>query len=194
MHRLAIGLARGMAVLGGIVLSALILLTCVSVLGRLINTILHSGWIEAVAGDLATTLLATGIGPVAGDFELVEACIAFAIFAFMPLAQVSGGHASVDIFTSGLSERTNRVLTLIWELLFAAVLITIAWRLYAGMAAKMRYGETTMLLQFPIWWAYGASFFGAAVAALIGVYVAIARALEVVTGRIILQAAGGAGH
>ena len=45
-----------MAILGGLVLSALILLICVSIVGRTI-----------------------GIGPINGDYELVEAGIAFSI-------------------------------------------------------------------------------------------------------------------
>ncbi|MGR3321866.1 MAG: TRAP transporter small permease [Pseudooceanicola sp.] len=194
MYLLFLRLARFSAVLGGIVLTLLILLTVVSVLGRSGNTILHMDWVEAMAPDLSQRLLDTGIGPVLGDFELVEAGIAFAIFAFMPLAQITGGHATVDIFTSALPERANRVLIMAWDVLFAVVLIVIAWRLYVGMEGKMRYNETTFLLQFPVWWAYAASFAGACVAALVSVYVAGARIAEVATGRTILYASGGAGH
>jgi hypothetical protein len=45
------------------------------------------------------------------------------------------------------------------------VLILISWRLYEGLLSKMSNGETTFLLQFPIWWAYAASF-AASVAAV----------------------------
>jgi len=57
-----------MAILGGLVLSALILVICVSIVGRTI-----------------------GIGPINGDYELVEAGIAFSIFAFLPLTQITAG-------------------------------------------------------------------------------------------------------
>lgn len=179
-------LARIMAILGGVVLTALILLTCLSVLGRSGNTILHMGWAEAIMPGLAAALLDAGVGPVPGDFELVEAGIAFAIFSFLPLCQVSGAHATVDIFTSALSERVNRALIALWDVVFAVVLIVIAWKLYDGMAGKMRYNETTFMLQFPIWWAYAASFAAAAVAALVGAGVAVIRLAELVQGRVLL--------
>lgn len=168
---------------GGVVLTALILMTCVSVLGRSLNTLLHSDAMTAILGDFTKTLLDTGVGPILGDFELVEAGIAFAIFAFLPLCQITGGHASVDIFTSKLPARMNRFITLVGEVLFALVLALIAWRLNAGMQSKMLYGETTFLLQFPIWWAYAASFAGACVAAIVSAYVAVMRLAEFLTNR-----------
>lgn len=193
MTRSILFLARAMAVLGGIVLTALMLLTCVSVLGRGGNTLMHWDLVESVAPGLSAWLIDAGLGPVGGDFELVEAGIAFAVVAFLPLCQVSGGHAAVDIFTNALPARVNRVLAALWEVIFALVLILIAWRLYEGMASKMRYGETTMLLQFPIWWAYAGCFAGAAVAALVSVWVACVRVAEMVTGRVLLFSEG-AGH
>jgi len=188
MSKFFLILARAMAVLGGVVLTAIMLLTCISVLGRGGNTFLHWDAFEAMAPALSARLLATGIGPVGGDFELVEAGMAFCIFAFLPLAQVSGAHATVDIFTAYLPERVNRALMALWEVIFAVALVVIAWRLYEGMASKMRYGETTFILQFPIWWAYGASFAAACVAALVGVWCAVARVMELATGRAILGA------
>ena len=133
--------------------------------------------------DFSNWALAVGIGAINGDFELVEAGIAFAIFAFLPLCQLSGSHATVDVFTSKFSRRTNQALQMISECLFALVLGLIAWRLFAGMEAKQRYGETTFLLQFPIWWAYAASFSGAVIAAFISFYMAIIRILEVFSGQ-----------
>lgn len=186
MTKFFLFLARAMAVLGGVVLTAIMLLTCISVLGRGGNTFLHWDAFEALAPALSARLLASGIGPVGGDFELVEAGMAFTIFAFLPLAQITGAHASVDIFTAYLPERVNRALSALWEVLFAVALVVIAWRLYEGMASKMRYGETTFILQFPIWWAYGASFAASCVAALVGIYTAAARLMELITGRTIL--------
>ena len=194
MQKTVLWLARFMAVVGGAVLSFLILLTCVSVFGRSINTILHMPWVDNLLGGFAETLLNTGVGPITGDYELVEAGIAFAIFAFLPLCQISSGHAAVDIFTSRLSAKFNLVLQVIGEVLFALALILIAWKLYDGMLGKMRYNETTFLLQFPVWWAYALSLFGAVLASLVAVYVAIVRIVEMFTGRTILMSFGGAEH
>ncbi len=193
MHRFMSGLARLMAMLGGVVLVAIILLVCLSVTGRALNTLLHSAAAVAVLGDFTKTLLATGVGPILGDFELVEAGVAFAIFAFIPYCQITGGHATVDIFTAGLSVRVNRLIQMIVDIVFAIVLIVIAVQLYEGMLSKIQYRETTFLLRFPIWWAYAASLVGAVVAAVIGVYVACIRVVEFLGNRTIV-AVGGADH
>lgn len=178
-----------MAVIGGLVLAALILLTCVSVLGRGLNTFLHGSMMQEMLPRLAKSLLDLGIGPVLGDFELVEAGIAFAIFAFMPICQITAGHASVDIFTANLPVRANRFIQLVVDITFAAVLILIAWRLYDGMISKRSYNETTFLLQFPIWWAYALSLVAAVLAAIVGVYMAGVRVLEFLTMRTIAASA-----
>lgn len=174
------------ALLGGAVLSALIVLTCASVAGRAINTILHGDWMQQTLPGLASALLATGIGPINGDFEIVEAGMAFAIFAFLPICQLHAAHASVDIFTERLPAGANRALRAVTEAVFAAVLILIAVQLWSGMLSKFRSGQTTFLLEFPVWWSYAASVAAAGVAALVGVYVAVMRAREAVEGRAIL--------
>ncbi|MBJ6371876.1 TRAP transporter small permease [Sedimentitalea arenosa] len=186
MHRVMMGLARFMAVLGGIVLTLLILLTCVSIAGRLLNGFLHGDLMQGIAPGLATWLIELGVGPVNGDFELVESGVAFAIFAFIPLCQITSGHASVDILTNAFPAGVNRFLRMVIDIVFAAVLILIAWKLYDGMVSKMRYGETTFLLQFPIWWAYAASLVGAVVSAVVAVYMALVRSYEFATGRIVI--------
>lgn len=182
-----------MAVLGGTVLTALILIVCASVSGRLLNGIVHT-YIHPVAPSLSDWLIKLGVGPINGDFELVEAGIAFTIFAFLPLCQITQGHASVDIFSSYLPRRLNAALAIAIDVVFAAVLVLIAVQLYSGMLSKMRYGETTFLLQFPVWWGYAASLAGAVIAALIAVYVAVARIVEKITGTEILNLGSEADH
>ena len=194
MHRFVEGLARLFAALGGLVLSALIVMTCLSVVGRTINSALHGDPAQSLFPGLADALLATGIGPIDGDFELVEAGMAFAIFAFLPLCQLSGAHASVDVFTSLLTPRTQRRLGAAIEIVFAAVLVLIAFELFLGMESKRRSGQTSFLLQFPVWWGYAAALSGAVVAALVSVYVALARAAEAVTGRAVLPVDPEAAH
>ena len=171
-----------MAILGGIVLTILILLIGISVLGRSLNTILHSGLAETVLGGMAQSLIDLGIGPINGDYELVEAGIAFSIFAFIPLTQITAGHATVDIFTNMLPRGVQALLGAIIEILFAAVLVMIAWQLYHGTIDKMDRGQTTFLLQFPVWWAYALSLTGATTAALVSLYTAYARVYQLFTG------------
>ncbi|MEM9343824.1 MAG: TRAP transporter small permease [Pseudomonadota bacterium] len=160
MHTAMLRLAQGMAVLGGTVLSLLILMTCVSIVGREI-----------------------GLGPIPGDFEMVEAGVAFAIFAFIPLCQITSGHATVDIFANRFPPGLSRIMRAVTELVFALVLILIAWRLGSGTLSKLNVGETSFILQFPVWWAFGASFAGSVIAAFVGVYMAGVRIAEAAQGR-----------
>jgi hypothetical protein len=90
--------------------------------------------------------------------------------------------------------RANAWLIAFWEVVLAIVIVVIGWRLYAGFLEKLANGETSFLLQYPVWWSYGASFAAAAVAALVSVYCAAARVTETLTGRPILPGQGGADH
>ncbi|MGY9028327.1 MAG: TRAP transporter small permease [Rhodobacterales bacterium] len=192
MHNLATRAARFMAICGGLVLALLILLICISVVGRSLNGVLH-GWIGTAFPAVSAWLLQAGVGPINGDFELVEAGVAFSIFSFLPLCQISGGHASVDIFTSKLPRGVNRGLQMVIDTVFAFALIIMAYQLYKGMLSKLSYGDTTFLLQFPIWWAYAASLVGAVMAAVISVYVACVRVMELATGQDVITDETGMG-
>ncbi len=186
MHKVMMGLARTLAIIGGIVLSALILLTCISISGRLLNGFFHGEFMQSLAPGFADWAIGIGIGPVNGDFELVEAGVAFAIFCFLPLCQITAGHASVDILANTFSKGVNRFLRMVTEIVFAGVLILITWKLGDGMVSKKAYGETTFLLQFPIWWAYALSFTASLAAAIVGAYMACVRTYEFATGRILI--------
>ena len=61
-------LARFMALIGGLVLVALVILTCLSVLGRGLNTLGHSAFLTGLAPGMADALIASGVGPITGDF------------------------------------------------------------------------------------------------------------------------------
>jgi TRAP-type C4-dicarboxylate transport system permease small subunit len=185
-------LARTLAIIGGLVLTALVLLTCISVIGRGGNTLGHSDLLNGILPGFADML--KHLGPVTGDFEVVEAGIAFAIFAFLPICQLHGGHATVDVFTNLMPKKLNRVIIAFWEVILALVLILISWRLYEGLLSKMSNGETTYLIQFPIWWAYAASFAASLCAVIVGVYCAIARVAGLITGGHYLPHSEGAMH
>lgn len=194
MYRFIDKLARLFALLGGGVLSLLIILTCASVLGRSINSILHSDTLQDLMPGFASFVLALGVGPINGDFEIVEAGMAFAIFAFLPLCQLHVGHASVDIFTSFLPGSVNRALRAVIEIAFAVTMVVIAVQLSSGMLSKLNSGQTTLLLQFPVWWSYALSVAAASVTALVAVYVAAMRVWEAAQGRAVLPRDAGAAH
>ncbi|MEJ8561019.1 TRAP transporter small permease subunit [Yoonia sp. GPGPB17] len=164
-------LAQFMALLGGVVLCLLVIMVCVSVSGRELSDLAYSGLLRGI-GDW---LIDLGIGPILGDFELVEAGVAFAIFAFLPLTQLTGAHAKVDVFSKGMGAKADRALGTFWSVVMAVVIVLITLRLFVGMQDKMRYGETTYLIQFPIWWAYAASLVAALTASVVSIYCAAMR-------------------
>ena len=174
-------LAKVLAIVGGSVLCCLIAITCLSVFGRFLNTLGHTAFIAEYLQFLERSL--QGFGPINGDYELVEAGVAFAIFCFLPWCQLKRGHASVELLSSVLPRSIDRLLTFLWELLFAAVLVLLTWRLGIGMGDKMRYEETTFLLQMPIWWAYAACLFAGVIASLIAVYSSWLRLQELAGAR-----------
>ena len=174
MDRIAHRLAITSALLGGLVLAALIVLTCFSITGR--------------------AFVFAGLGPIPGDFELVEVGIAFAVFSFLPICQVQAGHATVELFTKALGRGTNRWLVAFWESLFAGVMVLIAWRLAAGMLGKLGNGETSMFLQFNIWWAYAACLVPCSIAALVAIWSAYDRLRAATTGHETRAISGEAQH
>lgn len=186
MHAIVMGLSRALAMTGGAVLGALVLITCLSIIGRQLSSLLHSDFIQSSAPGLAAAVLGMGVGPIYGDYELTELGMGFAIFCFLPLCQITAGHARVDIFTSFLSAGKQRWLRLAIEALFAAALVLIAWRLSVGMTRRMNTGQTTFLLEIPYWWPYAACLVAASVAALVGIYMVWVRLQEAVSGQDII--------
>lgn len=191
MYKFFNGFSRLIAYLGGLVLVALILVTCVSVTGRALNGLLHGDLLQNIAPAFAQWAIDLGVGPVNGDFEIIEAGVAFSIFAFLPLCQITNSHASVEIFTNALSPKSDRVLQLVIDTVFALVLVLIAIQLYNGMLSKMNSGQTTLLLEYPVWWGYAICMLGAVVAAIVSVYVAFVRIAELYSSQQILPSAQG---
>lgn len=184
-------LARVMALLGGVVLCALVAMTCLSILGRALDGLAHDPTLTNRAPAFAAWLAAT-VGPVRGDYELIEAGIAFAIFAFLPICQLSSGHARVDLIAGALPARLNLALAAMWEAVLTAIIIVIGWRLSLGFVEKLGNGQTTFLLELPLWWAYGACVLAAGVAGLVGVFCTVLRLRAVWTGKDDLAPDGGA--
>lgn len=194
MHSVMMTVSRGLAMVGGIVLSALILMTCISILGRHASAALNSDLVQTLAPGLATWVLGLGLGPIYGDYELTELGMGFAVFCFLPLCQITSGHARVDIFTSFLHDTTNRWLRLIIEAIFLAAIALIAWRLSLGMSSRMRTGQTTYLLEWPVWWPYAACMAAASAAVIVAIYMVYVRMLEAVTGADIIGEGGESEH
>jgi TRAP-type C4-dicarboxylate transport system permease small subunit len=160
-------LARGLAYTGGLVLVAIATITVLSIIGR--------------------ALISVGLGPIKGDFELVELGCAIAVFFFLPWCQLKRGHVTVDIFVDRLPRRGHAAFGLIGDLCVLIASVVIAWRLYLGFGEKFPYGsdalretlsmgykpffaETTYELELPIWIPYGLALLGAVIFVLVSLY------------------------
>jgi len=130
-----IGLARKLieywALLGGLVLVALVLMSTWSVTS------------SAILG-----------APVPGDFEMVEVGVAIAAFSFLPYCQLTGANVSADIFTAKASRQTVAFLQALSAIIAFGFSLILLWRMNAGMSDYQEYLETTAILSFPIWMAF----------------------------------------
>ncbi len=131
------------AILGGLLSLCVALLVVFSVLGRWLKGV---PWAEGVAGVFGLSL-----GPINGDFEMVQMATAGAIFAFLPYTQARRGNIVVDTFTSKLSPRLNAFIDAFWDLVYAGMMALLTACLVVGTLEHYRSGQTTMLLQLLVW-------------------------------------------
>ena len=101
--------------------------------------------------------------------------VALIVFAFMPWCQARRGNVIVDSFTTRLPPRFQAALDALWEVVFAAMMALIAWRLGAGALEAAQSSTTTMVLLLPIAPAIGACAILAGFTALIALAMAVMR-------------------
>ncbi len=162
-------IARMLAYGGGAILVGMALITVASVIGR--------------------ALLPFGLSPIRGDFEMVEAGCAIAVFAFLPWCQLNRGHVTVDIVADRIGGRIKAFMGLTGDLCIALISGLILWRLYLGfgekfpffsqplrdglgMGSKPFFPETTYELELPVWYPFGLALIGAGFFFLVSLYTA----------------------
>ena len=124
--RLLESLAKLCAILAGVLMTIITLLTCASIIGR---------------EFLGKT--------VPGDFELVGLATGAAVAFFMPLCQFHRGNIIVDFCTAKVPARINGVRDRLGALLLALCFVLLAWRCALGGLNSMQTNSSTMLLGFP---------------------------------------------
>ena len=124
-------LAKLCAVVAGVLLTLITLMTCVSVIGR--NT---TGW----------TLV--------GDFELTGSAAGAAIALFLPWCQLKRANIIVDFFTVRAAASTQRGLDRIGAFLMACVMALMCWRSSIGGVSAWTSHSGSMMLGFPEWIVY----------------------------------------
>lgn len=148
-------LAHGCAILAGVLLTCITLLTCVSLIGR--NT---TGW------------------TLNGDFELTGVATGAAIALFMPLCQLKRGHIIVDFFTAKASEQTHAWLDRFGALLVCLTFALMTWRTVLGGMNAYSSMSGTMMLGFPEWVVYAAMVPPFAICSLIALMQALAGEVD----------------
>ena len=129
--RLLVLLARISAVLAGILLTFITIMTCASILGR-----------EFIGSAIT------------GDFELSGAATGAAIAMFMPWCQAKRGNIIVDFFTANTSEKANVLMDRFGALLLSLCFGVLAWRTGLGGMSSYVSNSGTMILGFPEWVVY----------------------------------------
>ena len=149
------------AMIGGVILMAIALMTVLSIVGR------------AAFGK-----------PVPGDIEITQYAIAVAISAFLPHCLFSGGNLIVDFFTAKAKASTRKALDTVGALTLAFAMAIFAWRTVVGTFSVMNAGETSMIIGMPLWWTYAAM----APCFLLATFAALALAVKLWRGEV--QAGG----
>lgn len=138
MGNLIYALCRGMAWFGACVLTLLAAMSVFSIAGRAFSF--------------------AGLGPVPGDFELVEAGTALAVFCFLPWCHLKRAHAEVTMLWQLYPPAMRRLIHVFVEALMLAAWCLLVWRMGLAMLDYRRNGEVSFILQMPVWWGYAASF------------------------------------
>ncbi len=126
--RLLLTLATWFAFAGGLVFIALVLMSVVSIVGRkLFNA------------------------PVPGDVELLQLCAAFASATFFAYCHLMHGDVKVDFFTANMTSSRRLVLDSVGSLLVGLLGTLLAWRTAAGAISLKEAGETSAILELPVW-------------------------------------------
>ena len=121
-------LARLCSITGGLLMTALMLMTCYSLIGR---------------NFFDSALI--------GDFELTGVGAGAAIALFMPLCQLKRENIIVDFFTSKCSESTIFKLDRLGDLLMTVIFALLSWRCGAAAINAKETMGASMLLGFPDW-------------------------------------------
>ncbi|MBN8284422.1 TRAP transporter small permease [Zoogloea sp.] len=119
---------KAMAISGGVLFIALIVMSLVSIIGRKL-----------------------GFGSVNGDIELMQAGTAVAATAFLPYCTLLGEHIKVDFFTEKMRDSLKRPIDGVAEVLFAVVSCLLAWRTILSAIATHESQEVTTLVSLPLW-------------------------------------------
>ena len=119
---------RVLGMIAALTLTAMVLLTCVDVVGRYFFN--H---------------------PLTGAFELTEQAMGLLVFSSLPLVAMRRQHVTVDLFDHLIPSRWRRAQNALVGVIAAVCMGAIAWRIWVKAVEMMHSGETTAVLQFAVY-------------------------------------------
>ncbi len=123
----------GVALLGGAVLFAIMLLVSWSVFARYVLN-----------------------APILGDQELVEIGMSLVVMMAMPFATATGSHIRVDILDNKLGAMGRFLCDLLARGIGAYVLFLLIGKTWDKALDAYEYNDVTNMIEIPVWIAYGA--------------------------------------
>jgi len=148
--RVLLAVSKTAAAAGGLVFVAIVGMSIVSIVGRKLFSM-----------------------PVPGDFELVEMGSAVGASYFFAYCHLNRGDVKVDFFTQHWSAAKVMSLDAIGSLLIGLFASVIAWRTTVGAISLREVGESSAILDWPMWIVRLAMVPGFVLMALAGFYMAV---------------------
>lgn len=155
-------LALVLAVLGGLLLTAIAAMTVVSVTGRYFTFV--------------------GLRPITGDYEMLQMGAAISICSFLPWCQLMRGHVTVDVFVGIGPDWLQRATQLAGDTVIAAIAAVLLWRFWLGMGEMIANGQESYLLGLPIWYGYVGGVVGMILFLLVTLYTVWRDINDLMTG------------
>lgn len=137
----------GLALVAGLVLVSIALMSAVSIVSRALFSL-----------------------PIQGDYELVQQGCAILVACCLPMVQIRYANIIVDFFTTRASKRTQTRLDALGALVLGVVMAFVAWRTGVGLVDIYRAGETTTILGIPTWYTYAGMLPGLVLCAVVAFY------------------------
>uniref|UniRef100_UPI003340681C TRAP transporter small permease n=1 Tax=Castellaniella defragrans TaxID=75697 RepID=UPI003340681C len=136
-----------LAALGGLAFVGLVIMSLISIVGRKLFS-----------------------APVPGDMEVLMMVAAAASATFFAYCHLQGGDVKVDFFTAHAQPRTVLLLDAAGSLLVGLFGALIAWRSWVGAMSLREVGETSVILEWPVWLAQAGMVPGFALLGVAGLY------------------------
>ena len=147
IEKILLNLSILFALFGGALLLLILILTFISIFGRVFF-----------------------LKPILGYYEIIELISACVIFSFLPICQIKKGNLVLDYFTSGLNLNIKIFMDIVSYIILTLVYIFFTFYMLLGAIDIFNFNEQTMLLRIPIWIGFVPSILAFLLLSLICIY------------------------